>query len=63
MMGAAGNNDNFQSIKELLYQPYKDVISDQKLQQITQMHMGGAELFSYSVVSFRDETGEDNVYY
>lgn len=25
------------------------------------MHSGGARLFSYSVVSFRDENGEDNV--
>ncbi|WP_138417121.1 hypothetical protein [Aquibacillus sediminis] len=61
IMVAAGNNDNYQSIKRLLHQPYREIILEDKLRQITQMHTGGAELFSYSVVSFRDETGNDHV--
>lgn len=51
MMEATGNTDNYESIKGLLHQPYKEFISEEKLQKITEIHTGGAQLFS----------GEDNV--
>jgi hypothetical protein len=61
MMEAAGNTNNHASMKELLHKPYQEVVSEGDFQKITEIHTGSAELFSYSVVSFRDKSGEDNV--
>ncbi|KGP74714.1 hypothetical protein [Pontibacillus yanchengensis] len=61
MMEAAGDDDQYKSIKGLLHQRYREVISEEKLQQITQMHTGGAEFFSYAVVNFKGENGGDDV--
>lgn len=58
---AAGNADHYESIKELLHQPYKEVISGEKLKQITEIHTSGAKLYSYAVVAFKNTSGEEDV--
>lgn len=63
MMVATGNDDNYKSIKKLLTNKYKESVTDNQLKEIVETNhkLGGGILYSYSVINFIDEKGEDTM--